>query len=93
MEGITIRFQEDILKKIDKTITEHNFNSRTEFIREAVRDKLSELNRDELIEKFLALRGKAKIKTRPEDDEKRKWEFSKEFFAELDKRFKQSSQA
>lgn len=86
MEGITIRFQEDVLKKIDQSITEHNFNSRTEFIREAVRDKLANLTREQAIEKFLALRGTAKIKTRPEDDEKLKWEVSKEFFAELERR-------
>lgn len=93
MEGITIRFQEDILKKIDQSIIEHNFNSRTEFIREAVRDKLSGLTREQAIEKFLALRGKLKGRTKPEDDEKIKWEVSKEFGKELDKRFKRSSQA
>ncbi|MBU1198678.1 MAG: ribbon-helix-helix domain-containing protein [Nanoarchaeota archaeon] len=91
MESVTVKFQENVLKKIDESIAFNNFNSRTEFIREAVRDKLSELTRDELIEKFLALRGKAKIKTRPEDDRKRKLEASKEFFAELDKRFNRSS--
>ena len=93
MEGITIRFQEDILKRIDESIAEHNFNSRTEFIREAVRDKLANLTREQAIEKFLALRGTAKVKTRPEDDEKRKWEVSEELFAELDKRFKRSPRA
>jgi metal-responsive CopG/Arc/MetJ family transcriptional regulator len=93
MEGITIRFQEDILKKIDQSIIEHNFNSRTEFIREAVRDKLAGLTREQAIEKFLALRGTAKIKTRPEDDEKRKWEVSKELGEILDKRFNRSPQA
>jgi Arc/MetJ-type ribon-helix-helix transcriptional regulator len=93
MEGITIRFQEDILKKIDQSIVEHNFNSRTEFIREAVRDKLSILTREQAIEKFLALRGKAGFKSKPEDDVKRKWEFSREFGEELDRRFKRSSQA
>ena len=93
MEGITIRFQEDILQKIDQSIIEHNFNSRTEFIREAVRDKLANLTREQAIEKFLALRGKAGFKSKPEDDEKRKWEFSKEFGEILDKRFRRSPQA
>ena len=91
MEGITIRFQEEVLKRIDQSIVEHNFNSRTEFIREAVRDKLAGLSREQAIEKFLALRGKLKGRTRPEDDEKLKWEVSKEFGEELDRRFKRSS--
>jgi Arc/MetJ-type ribon-helix-helix transcriptional regulator len=93
MEGITVRFQEDILKKMDQKISAHDFNSRTEFIREAVRDKLSDLDREESIKAFLSLRGKSKVKSWPEDDEKRKWEFSEELKAELDKRFKRSSQA
>ena len=63
MEVVTVKFQEDILKKIDKSIKDHNFNSRTEFIREAVRDKLSALSRDELIDEFMKFRGKAKTKT------------------------------
>lgn len=87
MEIVTIKFQEDILKKIDESITKHNFNSRTEFIREAVRDKLEKLSKDDLIKEFMKLRGKAKIKSNPEDDEKRKWEFSKVLQAELEKKF------
>ncbi len=63
MEVVTVKFQEDILKRIDSSIVEHNFNSRTEFIREAVRDKLLELNRDELIKEFMKFQGKAKKKT------------------------------
>ncbi|HJX05851.1 MAG TPA: ribbon-helix-helix domain-containing protein [Candidatus Nanoarchaeia archaeon] len=93
MEGITVRFQEDVLKRMDSAIAEHNFNSRTEFIREAVRDKLSGLTREQAIEKFLSLRGKLKGRTKPEDDEKIKWEVSKEFGAELDRRFNRSLRA
>ena len=39
----------------------HNFNSRTEFIREAVRDKLDELNREELIQELLEEASSQKI--------------------------------
>ena len=87
MEIVSIRFQEDILKKIDENLSQHNYNSRTEFIREAVRDKLSTLNRDELIEKFMKLRGKAKTKTTYEENRKNKVDVSKELMAELEKRF------
>lgn len=88
METVSIRFQEDILKKMDDVISEHNFNSRTEFIREAVRDKLSELSKDELIDEFLKFRGKAKNKTTNEQNLASKEAISKEFMAELEKRFK-----
>ena len=87
MEAVTVKFQEDILRKIDENIVEHNFNSRTEFIREAIRDKLEDLNRDDLIKEFLKFRGKAKKKTTYEENRKTREIVGKELMAELDKRF------
>jgi len=49
-----------MLHNIDNIIREHNFSTRTEFIRDAIREKLDELKRDEAIKQFLALKGKAK---------------------------------
>ena len=88
MEVITVKFQEDVLKRIDDTISEHNFNSRTEFIREAVRDKLAELSKEELVNEFLKFRGKAGKKTTYEQNLKTKQIISKELMTELEKRFK-----
>ncbi|MBW2974957.1 ribbon-helix-helix domain-containing protein [Candidatus Woesearchaeota archaeon] len=87
METVTVKFQEGVLRKIDGSIAEHNFNSRTEFIREAVRDKLSELSREDLISEFLKFQGKAKKKTTDEENRKTREEVSKELMAELEKRF------
>lgn len=87
MEMVTLRFKENVLKKIDKTMSEHNFNSRTEFIREAVRDKLDELKREDLIKKFMNFRGKAKIKTTYEENRRTKEIVGKELLADLKKRF------
>ena len=88
MEVVTVKFQEDVLKRIDETISEHNFNSRTEFIREAVRDKIAELSKEELMKEFLKFRGKACKKTTYEDNLNTKQAVSKELMDELDKRFK-----
>lgn len=88
MEVVTIKFQEDILKKIDETIVEYNFNSRTEFFREAVRDKLAELDKETLLKEFLKFRGKASKKTTPEQNRKTKQEVSRELMVELENRFK-----
>ncbi len=52
-----------MLKNIDKNIKEHNFSTRTEFIRDAIRDKLKDLNRDDLIKEFMTFYGKGKTKT------------------------------
>lgn len=88
MENVSVKFQEDVLKRMDKCIEQNNFNSRTEFIREAVRDKLSSLSRDEIINEFLKFKGKSKIKTTDEDDRIVREQVSKEFLAELEERFK-----
>lgn len=87
MEIVTLRFQESILKQIDKASSEHSFNSRTEFIREAVRDKLEELKREELANKFLSFRGKAKVKTSFEEEKRIKEKAGKELLEMLNKRF------
>lgn len=87
MEAVSVKFQEDVLKKIDETISEHNFNSRTEFIREAVRDKIAELSKEELVKEFLKFRGKARKKTTYKDNLKTKQAVSKELVEELGKRF------
>ncbi|MBI2549091.1 ribbon-helix-helix protein, CopG family [Candidatus Woesearchaeota archaeon] len=88
MEVVTVKFQEEVLKKIDETIGEHNFNSRTEFFREAVRDKLAELDKEVLVKEFLKFKGKADKKTTYEQNLKTKKEVSKELMVELEKRFK-----
>jgi len=87
MEAVTLKFQENVLKKIDETIFEHNFNSRTEFIREAVRDKIANLSKEELINEFLKFRGKSKKRTTYKGNLKTKQIVSKELMEELDKRF------
>ena len=87
METVSVKFQEDVLEKVDSNIASHNFNSRTEFIREAVRDKLEELGREDLINEFLKMRGKAKTKISDEQLKKNKEEVSKDLMAELEKRF------
>lgn len=87
MEVVTVKFQEDVLKRIDETISEHNFNSRTEFIREAVRDKIAELSKEDLMKEFLKFRGKARKKTTFEDNLRTKQAVSKELMDELGKRF------
>ncbi len=87
MDVVTVKFKEDVLKKVDKSISEHNFNSRTEFIREAVRDKLASLSRNDLIKEFLKFQGKAKKKTTYAENRKVREAVSKELMAKLDEKF------
>jgi len=87
METVSVKFNEDVLKKIDQNISKHNFNSRTEFIRDAIRDKLEDLSKEDLIKEFLKFRGKAKKKTTYKENRKAKEAVSKELMEELEKRF------
>ena len=86
MEIVSVKFQEEILKKIDLVIENNNFNSRTEFIREAVRDKLSEIEKQELIKKFMSLRGKGKPRTNLTDEEVRE-KVGKEFLEDFKRKY------
>jgi metal-responsive CopG/Arc/MetJ family transcriptional regulator len=87
MQVVTVKFQKNILKKIDKSIAINNFNSRTEFIREAVRDKLHELNKEDLMKEFMKYYGKSKVKTTYEENRRTREIVSKELMEELDKKF------
>ena len=88
MQVVSIKFQEPILEKIDKSIIKNNFNSRTEFIREAVRDKLTELEKETLLKKFIGYKGKGKTKTTDKEWRRVREEYSKEVLDELERRFK-----
>lgn len=68
MEAISLKLEGIMLNNIDKSIKENNYSTRTEFIRDAIRDKLKELSRDELIKEFMKFKGKAKKKTTYEEN-------------------------
>lgn len=43
MQLVTFKLQQDIIKKIDTILKPKKYNNRTEFIREAIRDKLNKI--------------------------------------------------
>lgn len=61
METISFKLQEDILKKIDKFLELFNFSTRTEFIREAIREKLEKLDTKIFMAKLAKYKGAANI--------------------------------
>ncbi|MBS3128161.1 ribbon-helix-helix protein, CopG family [Candidatus Woesearchaeota archaeon] len=76
METVSIKLDESILKEIDRNLKKHRYSTRTEFLRDAVRDKLIELERnpltekekEELLQKMASIRGTFRRKT-PTTDE------------------------
>lgn len=87
MESISLKLDENMLSNIDKNLKKHNYSTRTEFIRTAIRDKLENLSRDELIKEFMRFRGKSGKKTTYSENRKTKELVSKELMKELDRRF------
>lgn len=88
METITFKIQEEIVKKIDGLLTPLHFNNRTEFIREALREKLRDLEKDKainLLEKFKGLSNKTVSDKRLEEiREQVGKEYAKKFGIKLD---------
>lgn len=46
METISVRFEEDFVHDIETTMKGHRYATKTEFIREAVRDKIKDLEKE-----------------------------------------------
>lgn len=84
METVTFKLQEEIIEKIDKILRPLHFNNRTEFIREAVREKLSKVEeRDVVIKSLEKFKGSAKVHV----SDKRLHEIREEVAREYAKKF------
>jgi len=63
MEVISIKMEEQLLQEIDKKLAQHRYSTRTEFIRDAIRQKLSELEKEELLKHIARISGSSPRKT------------------------------
>jgi metal-responsive CopG/Arc/MetJ family transcriptional regulator len=86
MQSISVKFTEEVIKKVDSSIKEFNYNSRTEFIRDAIRFKLEDLEKKKLVEEFLKLKG-SMVKKAKDDDLLVKTTASELLLKELNERF------
>lgn len=83
-ELITFKMEQDFLNEVDKTVKISGYQSRTEFIRSALREKINELKLKQAIISLGKLKGASKIKTTDKDRIKAR----EKVFAELDKLIK-----
>ena len=63
MQAITIKMEDRLLEELDQKLGEHRYSTRTEFIRDAIREKLSELEKEEVLKNLAQLKGSSKRKT------------------------------
>lgn len=87
METLCIKVEDKLLSRINQSIETFGYSTKTEFVREAIRKKLEEDEREILIKEFMKFRGKAKKKTTYEENRKTRDIVCKEMMAELEKRF------
>ena len=83
METISLKLENELLHEIDSKLVKNRYSTRTEFIRDAIREKLSELEKEELLRAVAKSKGASKHKTTDEQLHKaREIAFSK-----LEKKF------
>lgn len=49
MENISLKLEKEFLKTIENVMKKHNYMTKTEFIREAIREKVKKLEEKELV--------------------------------------------
>jgi len=88
MQTITFKLNDEILCKIDNSLSMFNFSTRTEFIRDAIRDKLEQLETEQFMKKLAAYKGKSKVKYSDKEFRKLRNKASEEYQKKLEARFK-----
>ncbi len=67
---ITVKLEHVFLEDIDETVKGEGYQNRTEFIRDALREKLEEIKLRKAMKSIAHLKGAAKKKTTDEDYER-----------------------
>ncbi len=84
METICLKMDKVILSEMDRKLSKYRYSTRTEFIRDAIRSKLSELEKKEILADVRRFYGASKRKT----TDKELHEAGEKAFEELERRFR-----
>lgn len=68
MQTITIKIDDSIAKKINSYSKKFHYSTKTEFIRDAIRDKLIKLQKEEVLDKYQLQIKKQKKNYKPSKD-------------------------
>lgn len=69
METISLKMEKSLLKDMDATLKKNRYSTRTEFIRDSIRYKLTKLEKEEVIKKLAKFKGSLKGKGKGLTDE------------------------
>ena len=78
MESITIKVEKELSQEIEKAM-KPDYTTKTEFIREAIRDKIKRIRKEKAIDELKKYFGKSKVKTTYEQERKIREEVGKKF--------------
>lgn len=84
MEPITVKFEENFMILVNRLMKKYHYATKAEFIREAVREKILELEKKERLDRVMALAGSSKRKT----TDKQLHEAGERAFEILERKFK-----
>ena len=82
MESITIKVEEDLAREINTALRPY-YSTKTEFIRDAIRDKLIALQKERALFELKSHFGKAKVKTSAKEDMHIREQVGKDFAKKL----------
>lgn len=66
-EMITLKLEKDFLQKVDSLLTEAGYDSRTEFIRDSLRDKMDKIRTQQVLMHIARFKGISGTKTSDDD--------------------------
>lgn len=78
MESITIKVEDGLAKEISRAMSP-DYSTKTEFVREAIRDKLNSIRKEKAINELSKYFGRAKTKTSYAEERRIREEVGKEF--------------
>lgn len=67
METISLRLEETFLRDLERIMKKYRYSTKTEFVRAAIRDKMGNIEKEELLMNLDKIAGKSKRKTTDED--------------------------
>lgn len=66
MENVSIKLDGEFLKDIERFMKKYNYMTKAEFIRQAIRDKIRQMEKEEMLKAVERLAGSSKRKTTDE---------------------------
>jgi len=86
MEAVSLKLGDSFLKDMEKAMKKHRYSTKTEFIREAIREKLRDLEKEEALMRVRKLYGAGTGKRKITDADIHR--AGEEVFKEFEKKFR-----